>query len=78
MNAEAERINRRNTNRNEYIQAAKELRHELSALQAKLAIKHSAKTEWRLRNRIGSLERRISRLEERHLGSKLYHRQHAR
>ncbi|MCT3516100.1 transposase, partial [Lactobacillus delbrueckii subsp. lactis] len=25
MNAEAERINRRNTNRNEYIQAAKEL-----------------------------------------------------
>ncbi|TLQ33702.1 transposase, partial [Lactobacillus delbrueckii subsp. bulgaricus] len=35
MNAEAERINRRNTNRNEYIQAAKELRHELSALQAK-------------------------------------------
>jgi IS605 OrfB family transposase len=78
VNAEAERINRRNTNRNEYIQAAKELRHELSALQAKLAIKHSAKTERRLRNRIGSLERRISRLEERHLGSKLYHRQHAR
>lgn len=78
VNAEAERINRRNTNRNKYIQAAKELRHELSALQAKLAIKHSAKTERRLRNRIGSLERRISRLEELHLGSKLYHRQHAR
>ncbi len=78
VSAEVERINDRNTNRNEYIQLAKELREEKSALQEKLAKDYSAKTKKRIRHRIGSLERQISRLEEHHLGSKLYHRQHER
>ncbi len=78
VGAEAERINDRNTNRNEYIQLAKELREEKSVLQEKLAKDYSAKTKKRIRHRIGSLERQIARLEEHHLGSKLYHRQHER
>ena len=78
VGAEVERINDRNTNRNEYIQSAKELREEKSALQEKLAKDYSAKTKKRIRHRIGSLERQIARLEEHHLGSKLYHRQHER
>lgn len=78
VSAEVERINDRNTNRNEYIQLAKELRKEKSALQEKLAKDYSAKTKKRIKHRIGSLERQISRLEEHHLGSKLYHHQHER
>ncbi|WP_396592175.1 RNA-guided endonuclease TnpB family protein [Lactobacillus delbrueckii subsp. bulgaricus] len=78
IGAEVERINDRNTNRNEYIQSAKELREEKFALQEKLAKDYSAKTKERIRHRIGSLERQIARLEEHHLGSKLYHRQHER
>lgn len=78
VGAEVERINDRNTNRNEYIQSAKELREEKSALQEKLAKDYSAKTKKRIKHRIGSLERQIARLEEHHLGSKLYHRQHER
>lgn len=78
VGAEVERINDRNTNRNEYIQSAKELREEKFALQEKLAKDYSAKTKKRMRHRIGSLERQIARLEEHHLGSKLYHRQHER
>lgn len=78
VGAEVERINDRNTNRNEYIQLAKELREEKSALQEKLAKNYSAKTKKRIRHRIGSLERQISRLEKHHLGSKLYHHQHER
>jgi putative transposase len=78
VGAEVERINDRNTNRNEYIQSAKELREEKSALQEKLAKDYLAKTKERIRHRIGSLERQIARLEEHHLGSKLYHRQHER
>lgn len=78
VGAEAERINDRNTNRNEYIQLAKELREEKSVLQEKLAKDYSAKTKKRIRHRIGSLEHQIARLEEHHLGSKLYHRQHER
>lgn len=78
VGAEVERINDRNTNRNEYIQLAKELGEEKSVLQEKLAKNYSAKTKKRIRHRIGSLERQIARLEEHHLGSKLYHRQHER
>lgn len=78
VGAEVERINDRNTNRNEYIQSAKELREEKFALQEKLAKDYSAKTKERIRHRIGSLERQIARLEKHHLGSKLYHRQHER
>lgn len=78
VGAEVERINDRNTNRNEYIQSAKELREEKSALREKLAKDYSAKTKKRIRHRIGSLERQIVRLEKHHLGSKLYHRQHGR
>lgn len=78
VGAEVERINERNTNRNEYIQSAKVLREEKSALQEKLAKDYSAKTKERIRHRIGSLERQIARLEKHHLGSKLYHRQHGR
>lgn len=78
VGAEVERCNDRNTNRNEYIQSAKELREEKSALQEKLAKDYSAKTKKRIRHRIGSLERQIARLEKHHLGNKLYHRQHKR
>ena len=78
VGAEVERINDRNTNRNEYIQSAKDLREEKSALQKKLDKDYSAKTKKRIRQRIGSLERQIARLEKHHLGSKLYHRQHER
>lgn len=78
VGAEVERINDRNTNRNEYIQSAKELREEKSALQEKLDKDYSAKTKKRIRHRLGSLERQIARLEKHHLGNKLYHRQHER
>ena len=78
VGAEVERCNDRNTNRNEYIQSAKELREEKSALQEKLDKDYSAKTKKRIRHRIGSLERQIARLEKHHLGNKLYHRQHER
>lgn len=78
VGAEVERINDRNTNRNEYIQSEKELREEKFALQEKLAKDYSAKTKKRIRHRIGSLERQIARLEKHHLGSQLYHRQHER
>lgn len=78
VSAEAERINRRNTNRNKYIQPAKELRRQKSDLKRKLASVHSAKTNKRIRCRIGSIERQIARLEKHHLGNKLYHRQHER
>ncbi|MDA3847933.1 hypothetical protein PF595_00310 [Lactobacillus delbrueckii] len=78
VGAEVERLNDRNTNRNEYIQSAKELREEKFVLQEKLAKDYSAKTKKRIRHRIGSLERQIARPEEHYLGSKLYHRQHER
>jgi putative transposase len=78
VGAEVERINDRNTNRNEYIQLAKELREEKSALQEKLDKDYSTKTKKRIRQRIGSLECQIAHLEKHHLGRKLYHRQHER
>lgn len=78
VSAEAERINRRNTNRNKYIQPAKELRRQRSNLQKKLAGTHSAKTNKRIRCQIGSIERQIAHLEKHHFGNKLYRRQHER
>lgn len=71
---EAERINKRNSHRNVYISAAKDIKAELKVLTSKKV--ETARAKHRINSRIGSLKRKLNHLNEHHIGNKLYDRQH--
>lgn len=72
---EVERIAKRNTNRNQYVQLAKDLRHKIAHLEERINTQGYNK---KLQGQKRSLEAKLNKLISNHLGNKLYHKQHNR
>ena len=74
VNAEAERINKRNTERNKYIQQKKKLVQRIKVLDDVLNRIKTGRIP--LIQEKKGLERQVKHLEEHHLGKRKYNRQH--
>jgi IS605 OrfB family transposase len=73
---EAERINKRNSNRNPYFNKRTEMRNEIKTLDVQIDNTKDGIQKIRLIQRKKSIEKKLERFEQQHIGNKNYDKQH--